>query len=52
MKPVFSKEANAEADRLIFAKSNFLTVQGKPVRSIAEIGKDAVMSLYEFTKEG
>ena len=51
LKGVFSKEANAEADRLIYAKSNFLNVTGGPLRSISKVEKDATMALYEFTKD-
>lgn len=53
LKPIFSKEANQEADKLIWAKSNFLSVTGKPTRSVAaSVKKDSLVSLYEFTKEG
>ena len=52
MRGVFTKEANAEAEKLIFAKSNILTANGSTSRGIAKIGKDAIMALYELTKEG
>ena len=51
IKPVFTKEANAEAERLIWAKTNMLTANGGVARSIGSIGKDAIMGLYEFTKD-
>jgi hypothetical protein len=50
MRGVFTKEANAEAEKLIYAKSNILTVNGSSSRGISKIGKDAVMALYELTK--
>jgi hypothetical protein len=52
MRGVFTKEANAEAEKLIYAKSNILTANGSTSRGISKIGKDAVMALYELTKEG
>jgi len=52
MRGVFSKEANQEAKRLIFAKSNFLGASGEPTRGINAIGKEASMALFELTKEG
>ena len=51
IKSVFSKEANAEAERLIWAKTNMLTAKGKVARSLGAIGKECVMGLYELTKE-
>lgn len=51
MKPIFTKEANAEADRLIFAKSNFLIADGKLSRTLQNTGKEYVMGLFELTKE-
>ena len=50
IKPVFTKEANAEAERLIFAKTNLLTADGGLARSLGNIGKEEVISLYELTK--
>jgi DNA-directed RNA polymerase beta' subunit len=52
MRGVFTKEANAEAEKLIYAKSNILTANGSTSRGISKIGKDAIMALYELTKEG
>ena len=52
MKSVFSKEANEEAERLIYSKTNILKADGKVSRSLADIGKDCVMGLYELTKDG
>lgn len=51
IKPVFTKEANAEAERLIWAKTNILKANGSLARSMKDIGKDAIMGLYEFTKD-
>jgi len=50
LRGVFTKEANDEAERLCFAKSNMLNASGGPSRGLAKIGKEAVMGLYEFTK--
>ena len=52
MRGVFTKEANAEADKLIYAKSNLLGASGRPARGISLIGKEALVSLYELTKDG
>jgi hypothetical protein len=52
MRGVFTKEANAEADKLIYSKSNMLTANGSSSRGLVKIGKDAVMAAYELTKEG
>jgi hypothetical protein len=52
MRGVFTKEANAEADKLIYSKSNMLTANGSSSRGLAKIGKDAVMAAYELTKDG
>jgi len=51
LKAVFTKEANQEASNLIYAKSNILNASGGPSRGIAKIGKEAVMGMYELTKE-
>jgi hypothetical protein len=52
MRGLFTKEANDEAERLIYAKSNLLGADGSPIRGLTKIGKEAVVSLYELTKEG
>ncbi len=52
MKSLFSKEANEEAERLIYSKTNILKADGKVSRSLADIGKECVMGLYELTKDG
>jgi len=52
LKGVFTKEANAEAEKLIEAKTNILGADGKPTRGLSKIGKDAILSLYELTKDG
>jgi hypothetical protein len=51
MRGVFSKEANEEAAKLIFAKSNMLDASGGPARGIKHISKEALISLFELTKE-
>lgn len=50
MKPIFTKEANAEAERLIYAKTAVLDASGKLSRSIAGLSKEAVLGAYELTK--
>jgi hypothetical protein len=52
MRGLFTKEANDEAEKLIYAKSNLLDASGGPSRGIKKIGKEAVVTLYELTKEG
>jgi hypothetical protein len=52
MRGLFTKEANDEAEKLIYAKSNLLDASGGPSRGISKIGKEAVVTLYELTKEG
>jgi DNA-directed RNA polymerase beta' subunit len=51
MKAVFTKEANAEAEKLVWSKTNLLTASGAPARGLEKIGKECVMGLYELTKE-
>lgn len=51
LKPVFSQEANIEAEELIWAKSNMLNAKGDASRGLALIGKEAVVALYELTKD-
>lgn len=50
LKSVFSKEANAEAERLIWSKTNMLNARGELSRSITAIGKDCCVGLFELTK--
>lgn len=51
MRGLFTKEANDEAKRLIKAKTNILGPDGFPSRGIAQIGKDAAITLYTLTKD-
>ena len=37
MRAVFSQEANAEAEKLVYSKSNILSANGDPARSLKEI---------------
>lgn len=48
---LFSLQANEEAEKIIKAKSNILGASGAPIRSLADIGKDLTVSLYELTKD-
>jgi DNA-directed RNA polymerase beta' subunit len=52
MRGVYSKEANAETEKLIYSKTNMLSVNGVASRGITRIGREAMMSLFELTKEG
>ena len=51
MRAVFTQEANDEAEKLIYAKTNMLNATGAVSRGLSKIGKDCVMGLYEMTKE-
>ena len=51
MRALFTKEANDEAEKLIWAKTNMLNAQGEPSRGLSKIGKECVLGLYELTKE-
>lgn len=50
LKSVFTKEANDEADRLAYAKTNFLGATGQPSRAISKIDREVMLSLFELTK--
>lgn len=50
-KPVFSKEANEEAERLIYKKTNLLNASGEASRGLTQIGKDCVLGIYELTRD-
>lgn len=47
VKPVFSQEANEECERILYNKSNLLTVEGKGTCSI---GNEGVQTLYSMSK--
>ena len=51
LRGLFSLEANEEAEQIITSKSNIIGPDGKITRSIASIGRDCTMSLYELTKD-
>ena len=48
---LFTKEANAEAEKLVWKKSNFFFSDGSLSRGITKIDKDCIMCLYQLTKE-
>jgi hypothetical protein len=52
MRGLFTKEANKEAEEKIYSKTNILKIDGNSSRGISKLGKEAIMSLYELTKEG
>lgn len=43
MRALFSQEANDEAERLIYSKTNMLTADGSVSRGLSKIGKECVM---------
>lgn len=48
VKPIFTQEANIEAEKLINAKSNIITIEGKVAR---ESTNECIQTLYAFTRE-
>ena len=50
MRAVFTQEANVEAEKLIWAKTNMLNAKGEVSRGLAEIEKECVIGLFELTK--
>lgn len=46
-KIIFSKEANEDAEKVMFSKSNILTIDGASIRSI---GNEGIQTLYTLTK--
>ena len=44
---IFSKEANEDAEKVMFSKSNILTIDGASIRSI---GNEGIQTLYTLTK--
>ena len=46
-KILFTKEANEDAERIMFSKSNILTIDGASIRSI---GNEGIQTLYTLTK--
>lgn len=48
---LFTKEANAEAEKWVWRKSNWFNASGELSRGITKIGKDCCVALYELTKD-
>lgn len=48
---LFTKEANDEAKKLIWKKTNFFDANGSLSRGLSKIGKDCSISLYSLTKD-
>ncbi|AST99854.1 hypothetical protein PBI_PBS1_32 [Bacillus phage PBS1] len=48
LRGVFSKEANEEAERLIWEKKNMLDQMGRNSR---QIGNEAIQAIYSLTRE-
>lgn len=51
MRGVFSQEANTEAERLVYSKTNMLNAAGGVSRGLSKIGKECVLGLFELSKE-
>lgn len=51
MRSLFTQEANNEAEKLIYSKTNLFNAKGELSRGLSKIGKEAVIALYEFTKQ-
>lgn len=47
---LFSDEANLEAENIINSKANYFNANGNLTRTISNIGKDALLGLYELTR--
>lgn len=45
MRALFTQEANNEAEKLIYAKTNMLKADGSPSRGLSKIGKECVMRI-------
>jgi hypothetical protein len=48
---LFTKEANAEAEKMIWNKANWFGASGNLTRGITKITKDVTLSLYQLTKD-
>lgn len=46
-KILFSKEANMEAEEIMYSKSNILTIDGESIR---KIGNEGIQTLYTLTR--
>lgn len=51
MRGIFTQEANQEAEKLVWSKTNILNAKGELSRGLSKIGKDCIIGLYELTKE-
>ena len=47
---LFTKEANEEAAKMIWKKTNWFSADGSLSRGLTKISKDCTLSLYELTK--
>lgn len=48
---LFTKEANAAAEKIIWKKSNWFLADGGLSRGLSQIKKDCALTLYELTKD-
>jgi hypothetical protein len=48
---LFTKEANAEAEKKVWSPSNFFNPDGQVNRGFVSVGKDAIVSIYTLTKD-
>ena len=51
MRGVFTKEAEEEAQKMIYSKTNFVSSTGRLTRNISDLKKEIAISAFEFTKE-
>ena len=51
MRALFTQEANQEAEKLVWSKTNMLNAKGELSRGLSKIGKECVMGLFEISKE-
>ena len=51
MRALFTQEANQEAEKLVWAKTNMLNAKGELSRGLSKIGKECILGLFELSKE-
>ena len=51
MRGVFSQEANTEAERLVYSKTNRLNAADGVARGLNKSGKECLLGLYELSKD-
>ena len=51
LRGVFTEEANNEAEKLIWKKTNLFSANGNISRTISGLSKDVVLGLFELSKD-